>query len=87
MIDRGALCLGVEGLASNRDGSSEGARSVSMTGEEVERWGRGTYDCATWSRFDWYIFGRTFAAQLPCPWFRADFGITMDIRRDAEAVR
>ena len=53
MIDRGALCLGVEGLASNRDGSSEGARSVSMTGEEVERWGRDTYDCETWSRFDW----------------------------------
>ena len=35
----------MEGLASNRDGSSEGARSVSMTGEEVERWGQGTYDC------------------------------------------
>ena len=45
LIDRGALCLGVEGLASNEDGSSEGASSVSMTGEEVERWGQDTYDC------------------------------------------
>ena len=77
----------MEGLASHRDGSSEIARSVSMTGEEVERWGRDTYDCETWSRFDWYIFSRTFAAQLLCPWFRDDFGETMGIRRDAEAVR
>ena len=37
--------------------------------------------------FDWYIFSRTFAAQLLCPWFRAYFGETMDIRRDAEAER
>lgn len=37
--------------------------------------------------FDWYIFSRTFAAQLLCPYFRDDFGITMDIRRDAEAER
>ena len=58
-----------------------------MTGEEVERWGQGTYDCATWSPLGWYIFSRTFAAQLLCPWFRAYFGETMDIRRDAEAER
>ena len=37
--------------------------------------------------FDWYIFSRTFAAQLLCPYFRVYFGITMDIRRDAEAGR
>ena len=77
----------MEGLASNGDGSSEGASSVSMAGEEVERWGRDTYDCETWSSFDWYIFSRTFAAQLLCPLFRDDFGIAMSIRRDAEAER
>ena len=70
-MDRGALCLGVEGLASNRDGSSEGASSVSMTGEEMERWGRDTYDCATWSasigiylvgrlRRNYYVLGSAF---------------------------
>ena len=40
---------------------------IRMTTGRMGAVGRDTYDCATESRFDWYIFSRTFAAQLLCP--------------------